>query len=105
MSDSPEVTNTFQVIYSFYEQFNAKCAEISEKDCSSLCNQSNGVLKKVGGEITCVHFKIAKAICIQADFSGDLPKLIGGCFANNALEYYDTLQLNKSYNLNDLVGL
>ena len=49
--------------------------------------------------MTCVHFKIARAVCMQADFSGDQPRLIGGCFANNALEYYDTLQLNRSYDL------
>lgn len=104
MSANPEMTNNFQVIHSFYEQFNVKCAQISQKDCQSLCNQSDGVLKTVETEVTCVHFKIAKAVCMQVDFSAPEPKLIGGCFSNNALEYYDTLKLGKKYSLKDLVG-
>lgn len=94
----------FTLVRSTYEQFGAKCAQISEKDCRSLCNQSSGILKKVAEEVTCVHFRIARAVCAQADFSGERPRLVGGCFADNALEYYETLQLGKAYKLSEMVG-
>ena len=93
------------MIKSHYEPFDTKCVQISQADCQKLCNQSNGVLRTVSNEITCVHFRIAKAVCLQLDFSGDEPKLLGGCFTDNALEYYESIKLNREYQFKDLVSL